>query len=83
MDSFSQRCAGGSRTRSPGPTRVQELGWPVLTRGRNALLVAPTGNGKTLAAFLWAIDRLSFEQPQECEEASPVSRASASSTSRR
>lgn len=32
----------------------------MLTRGRNALLVAPTGGGKTLAAFLWAIDRLSF-----------------------
>ncbi|MDE2979102.1 MAG: DEAD/DEAH box helicase, partial [Acidobacteriota bacterium] len=44
----------------PGPTRVQELGWPVLTRGGNALLVAPTGSGKTLAAFLWAIDRLSL-----------------------
>ena len=45
----------------PGPTRVQELGWPVLSRGRNALLVAPTGSGKTLAAFLWAIDRLCFD----------------------
>ncbi len=26
--------------------------WPVVTAGANCLLVAPTGNGKTLAAFL-------------------------------
>ena len=60
MDAFSEpvrRWFGGA---FPGPTRVQELGWPVLTRGGDALLVAPTGSGKTLAAFLWAIDRLSF-----------------------
>ncbi len=60
MDSFSQPVRRWFDDTFPGPTRVQELGWPVLTRGRNALLVAPTGSGKTLAAFLWAIDRLSF-----------------------
>ena len=68
MDSFSQPVRRWFADSFPGPTRVQELGWPVLTRGRNALLVAPTGSGKTLAAFLWAIDRLSFEPPQESEE---------------
>ncbi|HTM22313.1 MAG TPA: DEAD/DEAH box helicase, partial [Kofleriaceae bacterium] len=40
------------------PTRVQREGWPVIAGGEHALLVAPTGTGKTLAAFLWAIDRL-------------------------
>ena len=60
MDSFSQPVRRWFDDAFPAPTRVQELGWPVLTRGRNALLVAPTGSGKTLAAFLWAIDRLSF-----------------------
>ncbi|MCC6751878.1 MAG: DEAD/DEAH box helicase [Deltaproteobacteria bacterium] len=40
------------------PTRVQELGWPVLARGEHALLVAPTGTGKTLAALLACLDRL-------------------------
>ena len=64
MDSFSQPVRRWFADSFPGPTRVQELGWPVLTRGRNALLVAPTGSGKTLAAFLWAIDRLSFDRPQ-------------------
>ena len=61
MDSFSQPVRRWFDDAFPAPTRVQELGWPVLTRGRNALLVAPTGSGKTLAAFLWAIDRLSFD----------------------
>ena len=58
MDSFSEPVRRWFDGSFPGPTRVQELGWPVLTRGGNALLVAPTGSGKTLAAFLWAIDRL-------------------------
>ena len=34
------------------------LGWPVIARGENALILAPTGTGKTLAAFLWCLDRL-------------------------
>ena len=69
MDSFSQPVRRWFGDSFPAPTRVQELGWPVLTRGRNALLVAPTGSGKTLAAFLWAIDRLSFDRPETCAEA--------------
>ncbi len=32
--------------------------WPVLSQGDNCLLVAPTGNGKTLAAFLPIIGHL-------------------------
>ena len=58
MDSFSEPVRRWFDDSFSGPTRVQELGWPVLTGGGNALLVAPTGSGKTLAAFLWAIDRL-------------------------
>ncbi len=58
MDSFSEPVSRWFDDSFSGPTRVQELGWPVLTGGGNALLVAPTGSGKTLAAFLWAIDRL-------------------------
>ncbi len=34
------------------------MGWPVIARGENALILAPTGTGKTLAAFLWCLDRL-------------------------
>jgi ATP-dependent Lhr-like helicase len=41
-----------------GPTAPQRMGWPVIARGENALILAPTGTGKTLAAFLWCLDRL-------------------------
>ncbi len=40
------------------PTAPQRMGWPVIARGENALILAPTGTGKTLAAFLWCLDRL-------------------------
>src|SRR5512146_2176952 len=42
------------------PTRPQVMGWPAIARGDSTLILAPTGTGKTLAAFLWAIDRLTF-----------------------
>ena len=44
----------------PGVTRPQQLGWPAIARGESTLILAPTGTGKTLAAFLWCIDRLMF-----------------------
>ncbi|HEY9593262.1 MAG TPA: DEAD/DEAH box helicase [Spirochaetia bacterium] len=40
------------------PTPVQEEAWPVIARGEHALISAPTGTGKTLAAFLWALNGL-------------------------
>ncbi|HEX6096093.1 MAG TPA: DEAD/DEAH box helicase [Thermoanaerobaculia bacterium] len=42
------------------PTRAQQLGWPAIARGDWTLIFAPTGSGKTLTAFLWALDRLMF-----------------------
>ena len=41
------------------PTPVQEAAWPQIAAGRDALVSAPTGTGKTLSAFLVFIDRLS------------------------
>jgi len=42
----------------PAPTRAQELAWPRIAAGAHVLVTAPTGSGKTLTAFLWALDRL-------------------------
>jgi ATP-dependent Lhr-like helicase len=52
------------------PTRPQITGWPAIARGESTLILAPTGTGKTLAAFLWCINRIMFSpvpaQPQRC-----------------
>ncbi len=40
------------------PSEPQVQGWPAIAAGHHTLIAAPTGTGKTLAAFLWAIDRL-------------------------
>ncbi|MEV4601443.1 ATP-dependent helicase [Amycolatopsis sp. NPDC049253] len=45
------------------PTAAQEGAWRAAHAGQHALVVAPTGSGKTLSAFLWALDRLSVEPP--------------------
>ena len=48
------------------PTAPQRLGWPVIARGESALILAPTGTGKTLTAFLWCLDRLMLHpQPED------------------
>src|SRR5438445_2273316 len=49
----------------PAPTRPQRMGWPAIARGDSTLILAPTGTGKTLAAFLWAIDRVMFSPAPE------------------
>ncbi len=46
------------RTALGTPTAPQRLGWPAIARGESTLILAPTGTGKTLAAFLWCLDRL-------------------------
>lgn len=45
-----------------GPTAPQREGWPAIARGESTLILAPTGTGKTLAAFLWCLDRLMLSE---------------------
>jgi ATP-dependent Lhr-like helicase len=59
------------------PTDAQAGAWQAISAGRHALVVAPTGSGKTLSAFLWAIDRIFHEK-----DAAPASTAASASTSR-
>ena len=40
------------------PTQAQVQAWPLIRSGRPTLVAAPTGSGKTLTAFLAAIDEL-------------------------
>jgi ATP-dependent Lhr-like helicase len=39
-----------------GPTEPQRRAWPAIATGRDVLVAAPTGSGKTLTGFLVAID---------------------------
>jgi ATP-dependent Lhr-like helicase len=40
------------------PTDAQTRAWPHIRSGVSTLVAAPTGSGKTLTAFLWALDEL-------------------------
>ncbi|WP_298750416.1 DEAD/DEAH box helicase [uncultured Serinicoccus sp.] len=44
-----------------GPTAAQLGAWDAISRREHTLVVAPTGSGKTLSAFLWALDRIVSE----------------------
>jgi ATP-dependent helicase Lhr and Lhr-like helicase len=50
------------------PTPAQTQGWPAIADGGHTLILAPTGSGKTLTAFLWAIDRLMTDPVPERAE---------------
>ncbi|RIJ78693.1 ATP-dependent helicase [Nakamurella silvestris] len=47
----------------PAPTAAQVGAWDAISRGEHTLVVAPTGSGKTLSAFLSAIDALAVAPP--------------------
>ncbi len=43
------------------PSAPQRAGWPAIASGADTLILAPTGTGKTLAAFLWELNALITE----------------------
>lgn len=45
----------------PSATEAQIQAWPLIREERSVLVAAPTGSGKTLTAFLTAIDKLVWE----------------------
>ncbi|RQR63804.1 ATP-dependent DNA helicase [Burkholderia sp. Bp9125] len=58
LDVFHPAVAAWFRRTFAAPTSAQALAWPHIKGGRSTLVAAPTGSGKTLTAFLCAIDEL-------------------------
>jgi ATP-dependent Lhr-like helicase len=58
LDGFHPAVAGWFLKTFPAPTDAQLAAWPSIRSGRSTLVAAPTGSGKTLTAFLSALDDL-------------------------
>jgi hypothetical protein len=67
---FSPPTAAWFRATFGTPTPPQAQGWPAIARGDHALILSPTGSGKTLTAFLWSLDAL-FRELCETPEPEP------------
>ncbi|MET0903657.1 MAG: DEAD/DEAH box helicase, partial [Acidimicrobiales bacterium] len=58
LELFSPSVRAWFTTSFPEATAAQAQGWPAIAGGEHTLILAPTGSGKTLSAFLWGIDVL-------------------------
>ena len=58
LNQFDPLIAAWFRGSVGRPTAIQQAAWPAASAGEHVLAAAPTGGGKTLAAFLWAINQL-------------------------
>ncbi len=61
LDLFHPLIAAWFRGKTGIPTDIQACAWPLIAEGRHVLLTAPTGSGKTLTAFLWALNRFATD----------------------
>jgi ATP-dependent Lhr-like helicase len=61
LELFHPITAAWFRAVFDGPTAPQIEGWPTIARGESTLILAPTGTGKTLTAFLWCLDKLMLQ----------------------
>jgi len=62
LSSFSPLTQSRFKARFDRPTAIQEQAWPAIQQGQHVLISAPTGAGKSLAAWLPLLDRL-LSQP--------------------
>ena len=68
LDQFHPAVAAWFASRFPhGPTEPQVRAWPAIREGRDVLVAAPTGTGKTLTGFLVAIDA-AYRSAEELRE---------------
>jgi len=65
LERFSAPTREWFRGAFAAPTTAQDGAWRAISAGDHALVVAPTGSGKTLSAFLWALDRIATAPPPE------------------
>jgi ATP-dependent Lhr-like helicase len=65
LDRFSPATRAWFTGAFAAPTPAQEGAWDAISQGKDTLVVAPTGSGKTLSAFLWSLDRLAASPPPE------------------
>lgn len=68
LDRFTPATQDWFRGAFTAPTPAQAGAWEAISAGKHALVVAPTGSGKTLSAFLWAIDSVFRERADLSEE---------------
>ncbi|MCH8612850.1 ATP-dependent helicase [Arsenicicoccus dermatophilus] len=66
LDRFSPATQAWFRSSFAAPTTAQAGAWEAVSGGQHTLVVAPTGSGKTLSAFLWALDQVASQPlPEE------------------